>query len=321
MNAPAVSVLLTTYNRESFLAPAIESVLSQTYENFELVIVDDGSTDRTVEIARSYERLDSRVRVLVNERNLGQFRNRNRAAELARAPLLKYHDSDDLMYPHCLSVMVPMLLSEPRAGFGLSSGSRWSGGPCPMLLTPRMAYQREFFGEGLFFCGPAGAIFRAEVFRELGGFPDEGVASDHLFWMRACKTISVLLMPADLFWYRLHPAQEFQSAKGRQEYARVPGLVWRALQAPDCPLTSEEREQARRNRAYHTARRTLEDLRRGRWEFAWNRLRYSNMGPADWLRYLRRPRRDAFAGTPLGPDGEFIIPGWAQPDRRVADNA
>jgi glycosyltransferase involved in cell wall biosynthesis len=321
MNAPAVSVLLTTYNRESFLAPAIESVLCQTYENFELVIVDDGSTDRTVEIARSYERLDSRVRVLVNERNLGQFRNRNRAAELARAPLLKYHDSDDLMYPHCLSVMVPMLLSEPRAGFGLSSGSRWSGGPCPMLLTPRMAYQREFFGEGLFFCGPAGAIFRAEVFRELGGFPEEGVASDHLFWMRACKTISVLLMPADLFRYRLHPAQEFQSAKGRQEYARVPGLVWRALQAPDCPLTSDEREQARRNRAYHTARRTLEDLRRGRWEFAWNRLRYSNMGPADWLRYLRRPRRDAFAGTPLGPDGEFIIPGWAQPDRRVADNA
>jgi glycosyltransferase involved in cell wall biosynthesis len=321
MNAPAVSVLLTTYNRESFLAPAIESVLCQSYGNFELLIVDDASTDRTVEIARVYERLDSRVRVVVNERNLGQFRNRNRAAELARAPLLKYHDSDDLMYPHCLSVMVPMLLSEPRAGFGLSSGSRWPGGPCPMLLTPRMAYQREFFGEGLFFCGPAGAIFRADVFRELGGFIDEGVASDHLFWMRACKTISVLLMPADLFWYRLHPAQEFQSAKGREEYARVPGLVWRALHAPDCPLTPEEREQAKRNRAYHTARRTLEDLRRARWAFAWNRLRHSKMGPVDWLRYLRPPRRDAFAGTPLSPDGEFIIPGWAQPDRRVADKA
>ena len=133
-----------------------------------------------------------------------------------------------------------------------------------MLLTPRMAYQREFFGEGLFFCGPAGALFRAEVFRALGGFSDEGVASDHLFWMRACKTASVLLMPADLFWYRLHPAQEFQSAKGQREYARVPGLVWRALQEPDCPLTPDEREQAKRNRAYHVARRTFEDLRRGR---------------------------------------------------------
>jgi glycosyltransferase involved in cell wall biosynthesis len=321
MKAPAVSVLVTTYNRESFVAAAIESVLCQTYEDFELLIVDDGSTDRTVEIARTYERLDSRVRILVNERNLGQFRNRNRAAELARAPLIKYHDSDDLMYPHCLSVMVPMLLSEPRAGFGLSSGARWSGGPCPMLLTPRMAYQREFFGEGLFFCGPAGALFRTEVFRELGGFAEGGVASDHLFWMRACKTTNVLLMPADLFWYRLHPAQEFQSATGQLDYARVPGLVWRALHAADCPLTPEEREQAKRNRAYHTARRTLEDLRHGRWTFARNRLRYSNMGFGDWLHYLRRPRRDPFAGTPLSGDGDFITPEWAQPDRPVADEA
>jgi hypothetical protein len=182
-----------------------------------------------------------------------------------------------------------------------------------MLLTPRMAYQREFFGEGLFFCGPSGALFRSEVFRALGGFPDEGVASDHLFWMRACKTVNVLLMPADLFWYRLHPAQEFQSAKGQQEYARVPGLVWRELQASDCPLTPEEREQAKRNRAYHVARRTMEDLRRGRFAFALNRLRYSSMRPGDWLRYLRRPRRDAFAGTPLDADGEFRIPAWARP--------
>jgi glycosyltransferase involved in cell wall biosynthesis len=313
MSAPTVSVLLTTYNREAFLAPAIESVLGQTFTDFELLIVDDGSSDRSVEIARVYERLDSRVRVVVNEHNLGQFRNRNHAAGLARGSLLKYHDSDDLMYPHCLSVMVAMLQAEPRADFGLSSGSRWSGGPCPMLLTPRMAYQREFFGEGLFFCGPAGALFRSDVFRALGGFADEGVASDHLFWMRACKTSNVLLMPADLFWYRLHPAQEFQSAKGRQEYARVPGLVWRALQEPDCPLTPEERQQAKRNRAYHLARRTVEDLRRGRFAFAWNRLRYSSMGPLDWLRYLRWPRRDAFAGTPLDADGEFNIPAWARP--------
>jgi glycosyltransferase involved in cell wall biosynthesis len=321
MSTPAVSVLLTTYNREALLAPAIESVLGQTYRDFELLIVDDCSTDHTVDIARAYERFDGRVRLVVNPRNLGQFKNRNRAAELAGGPLLKYHDSDDLMYPHCLAVMVPMLLAEPRAGFGLSNGSRWSGGPCPMLLTPRMAYQREFFGEGLFFCGPAGALFRTEVFRELGGFPDQGVASDHLFWMRACKTTNVLLMPGDLFWYRLHAMQEFQSAQGRQEYARVPGLVWRALQEPDCPLTAEEREQARRNRAYHLARRTLEDLRRGRVRFAWNRLRHSNMSGGDWLRYLRPPSRDVFAGTPFGPDGDFRIPAWAQPRAGTTERA
>lgn len=312
MTAPQVSVLLTACNRERYIAASIESVLGQTFRDFELLITDNCSTDGTVEIARSYERLDTRVRVVVNERNLGQFGNRNRAAEVARGSLLKYHDSDDLMYPHCLAVMVPMLLSEPRAGFGLSSGSAWAGGPCPMLLTPRMAYQREFFGDGLFMCGPAGALFRAEVFRQLGGFLDQGAPSDHLFWMRACTKANVLLMPADLFWYRIHPSQEFHSPKAQREYAAVAGAAWRALDAPECPLSPEERELAKRNRAYHVAKRTIEDVRRGRFGFACRRLRESGMRASDWLRYVRRPTRDAFAGTPFESDGEFVTPKWMQ---------
>jgi len=88
------------------------------------------------------------------------------------------------------------------------------------------------------------------------------------------------------------------------------GVVWRALDAPDCPLTAEERERAKRNRVYHLARRTLQDLRCGRVRIAAERLRHSNMSAGDWLRYLRRPDRDAFAGTPFGPDGDFVTPGW-----------
>jgi glycosyltransferase involved in cell wall biosynthesis len=308
MTAPRVSVLLTSYNREAYIGSSIESVLTQTFGDFELLVTDDCSTDATVEIARSYERLDTRVRVVVNEKNLGQFGNRNRAAELARAPLLKYHDSDDLMYRHCLDVMVSMLMSEPRAGFGLSCGWNWPGGPCPMLLTPRQAFQREFFGAGLFMCGPPGAIFRTDVFRELGGFVDHGVPSDHLFWLRACARVNVLLLPADLFWYRMHPSQEFQSARAQLEYAQVFGASWRALDAPDCPLTPEEREQAKRNRVYHLAKRTTEDLRRARWTTVHTRLRTSGLTLRDWLKYLRRPRRDQMAGTPVDANGEYVIP-------------
>jgi len=313
MTAPLVSVLMTAYNRAPYIGSSIQSVLAQTFTDFELLIVDDRSTDGTLDVARVFEKHDRRVRVVVNEQNLGDYGNRNRAAQLARAPFLKYHDSDDLMYPHCLSVMVSMLHSEPRAGFGLSTGHLWPGGPCPMLLTPRMAYQREFFGEGLFMCGPAGGFFRTDVFRDLGGFIDQGAASDHLFWMRACAAVNVLLLPADLFWYRLHPGQEYQSPRAQRDYARVAGLVWRALDSPECPLTSEEREQAKRNRAFHLAKRTIQDMRRGRWRFAWARLRQSNMTAGDWLRYLRPPSRQMFAGTPFGPDGEFVTPGWTRP--------
>ncbi len=318
MSAPAVSVLMTAFNRERYIALAIESVLGQSFEDFELVVVDDASDDRTVDIARKYE-ADPRVRVVVNERNLGDYPNRNRAAALARGEFIKYHDSDDVMYPHCLAAMAPPLRAAPSAGLALSSGWHWPGGPCPLLLTPRLAYQREFLGQGLFMCGPAGALMRANVFRSLGAFPERGAASDYVFWLKACATVPVLLVPADLFWYRIHPGQEIQSPVAAREYALVPGEAWRALAAPSCPLNAAEREQARKNLAYTVVKQTLHDVRAGRWRIARRRLRHAGLSAGDWLRYARPARRTASAGTPLDSFGEYVTSPWSSsscsPDR------
>lgn len=309
---PAVSVLMTAYNRADYIAASIESVLAQTFSDFELVIVDDCSTDGTLDIAREYETRDRRVRVVRNERNLGDYGNRNRAADLASAPLLKYHDSDDLMYPHCLEVMVAMLSSAPDAAFALSASHAWPGGPCPMLLTPRMAYQREFLGGGLFMCGPASALFRSEAFRALGKFPLSGPHSDSVFWLRAFTTASCVLAPADLFWYRIHAGQHLRSERGQYDGLPLFRVYWDALGSADCPLTAEERVQARRNRVYHLVKRMLQDCMRGRWHFAAERLRQSGLSASDWVRYLRRPVRSAVAGTPLAADGEFLTPSWVR---------
>ena len=308
MIAPRVSVLMTAYNRERWVADAIEGVLKQTLTDFELIIVDDRSTDGTAAIAAKYASGDSRVRLIVNERNLGDYANRNRAAEFATAPLMKYQDSDDLMYPHCLDVMVRMIEAQPDAGFGLSASRQWPGGPCPMLLTPRMAYQREYLGGGLFFCGPSSAIFRTDVFRGLGGFVDRGAPSDYFFWLRACTRVNVALLPGDLFWYRVHEGQNQVSSK--TEPASVAGEAWRALDAPQCPLTPSEREQARRNRAYYLAKRTWQDVRGGRVSVAWQRLRGAGLSVADWAKYLRPLRVDRMAGTPVHSDGEYVMPRW-----------
>jgi hypothetical protein len=310
---PKVSVLITAFNRASLLPSAIDSVLAQRFGDFELIIVDDCSTDGTLDVARRYQRLDARVRVVANEQNLGDYGNRNQAASQARAPLFKYHDSDDLMYPHCLEVMVSMLEAEPRAGFGLTAGQTWPGGPCPMLLTPRMAYQREFFGGGLFMCGPAGALFRTEVFRALGGFPLLGPHSDTLFWLHACKTTSCVLMPADLFWYRVHQGQHLQTAAGRYDALPLFRRFWNALESADCPLTDVERVQAKRNAAFKLAKKTLQDIREGEWRRAGERVRASSMTIGEWVRYLRPARRSRFAGTPLGAHGEFQLPSWLEP--------
>lgn len=303
---------MTAYNRERYIAAAIESVLAQTFTDFELIVVDDGSKDRTLDVARSYAALDPRVRVFANDSNLGDYPNRNRAASLARGRFLKYHDSDDVMYPHCLATMVPMLEREASAGFALSMGSHWPGGPCPMLSTPRMSYQREFLGHGLFMCGPACALFRADVFHALGGFENVGAASDQLFWLRACAKYSVLLVPADLFWYRTHPQQELHSDRALREYVRVPGYVWDALNSPECPLEDDEREQAKRNHAFAVAKHAWRQMRRGQWRLAAYRLRACGLTLADWVRYLRRPRRSPLAGTPLTPDGDYVVPEWTR---------
>ena len=308
--APTVSVLMTAFNREAYIAEAIESVLVQTYPDFELIVVDDASSDRTVAIAREYEARDPRVRVVVNERNLGDYPNRNRAATLASGRYLKYHDSDDVLYPHCLEIMVRLLDDEPRAGFGLTAGPVWPGGPTPILSTPRMNYQREFLGYGMFMCGPACALFRTEVFERLGGFPIAGPHSDYVFWLGACAQHAVVLFPGDLFWYRIHAGQHLQSPMAARDSAHIAGFAWRALAAPECPLQPEERDLARRNLAFNIARQVWRDARRAEIGLAMYRLRHAGLSPADWLRRLRLPRRSGLAGTPLDARGECVVPAW-----------
>ena len=120
-DTPLVSVLMTSYNREKYIGEAIESVLNSSYRHFELIIVDDGSKDRTMEIARQYAEKDQRVKVYRNERNLGDYPNRNKAASYATGKYLKYVDADDLIYPWGLELLVQMMEKFPNAGWGLCS--------------------------------------------------------------------------------------------------------------------------------------------------------------------------------------------------------
>jgi glycosyltransferase involved in cell wall biosynthesis len=296
---PRVSVLLTSYNREAFIAESIESVLAQTYRDFELIVSDDGSSDGTVAIANDYARRDSRVRVSVNETNLGDYPNRNKVASLARGRFLKYHDSDDVMYRHCLAVMVEALDAEPRAGFALSGSRDWPGGRCPMLLTPQLAYEREFLGTGLFQCGPSCALFRTEVFRRLGGFPISGVASDYLFWIQACATENVLLVPGDLFYYRVHPNQEYANSDNRVQYAKARAAAWKMLNSSRCPLDRSVLDRAKSNFLWAATRDAYRQFKRGQFGAAAAIVRFLGLDVGDWVRYLRPPNRNPNAGTPV----------------------
>lgn len=296
--APRVSVVMTTFNREGLVAEAIESVLAQTLPDFELVVVDDASTDATVAIARRYEAADPRVRVIVNERNLGDYPNRNHAATLVRGELLKYHDSDDVMYPRCLQTMVEALDAEPTADFALTASRAWSGGPAPMLLTPEMCYAREYLGEGMFSGGPACGMFRRAWFETTGGFELHGTVSDYFFWLRVCRAARVVLVSADLFWYRVHAEQENQTSAARQGMLEMEREGWAALFDAACPLRGAALEQARRNRLTGLLRRAMRDVVTGDWRFGAARLRSADVARSHWLRYVGGRRFDVAAGTP-----------------------
>lgn len=237
MSLPLVSVLMTSYNREKYIAQAMESVLASTYRHLELIVVDDGSRDKTVEIAQALAKKDPRVRVYINEKNLGDYPNRNKAASHATGVYLKYVDADDYIYPWGLELMVRMMENFPEAGWGLCSIDQYARQPFPLLLHPREAYEYNYTGPGLFHKAPLSSIVRRSVFEEAGGFSPQRMSGDYEMWHRLALKYPILLMPHGMVWYRQHGEQEINSYSQYIESYEKVTLHYLAL--PECPLSKD----------------------------------------------------------------------------------
>lgn len=208
MIQPLVSVLMTVYNREKYIAQAIESVLASTYQNWELIVVDDRSKDRSLEIAQSYAAKDGRIKVIVNEVNLGDYPNRNQAASYAKGKYLKYVDADDLIYPYGLEQLVFYMEQFPEAGYGLCSLDQDKGQVFPFQLSPFEAYHRHYFEQPLFHKAPLSSIIKKEAFDKVGGFTGKRMLGDFEMWHLLSQKFPVVLMPHGIVWYRIHEEQE-----------------------------------------------------------------------------------------------------------------
>lgn len=243
---PLVSVLMTAYNREKYIAESIKSVLASTYTNFELIIVDDRSTDNTVEIARAFL-YDNRVSVHVNEFNLKQFKNRNKAAGYATGKYLKYVDSDDVLYAHSLALMVEIMESHPTCGMAFSHYSGNSKFILPHLYFPKEIVAEHYFGGGILFTGPIGTIIRKDVFDAVGGFELYGMPSDNHFSLKIASNYPVVSMYRDLIWWRMHDDQAFGGVN--DDVNVFNNLKWNLdiLTNPNCPLDEADRLKAIRN--------------------------------------------------------------------------
>lgn len=118
--ADLVSVLLPVFNGAAFLNQAVESLLAQSYKDLEIIAVDDGSTDGSVEILQAYAASDRRFRFFQNEVNLGLFANYNRCMELAQGSYIKPFAQDDILYSDCISKACGILSSRPEVSLVLT---------------------------------------------------------------------------------------------------------------------------------------------------------------------------------------------------------
>jgi len=225
-----VSVCIPTYNGATFVADAIQSILLQSWENFELLVVDDGSNDATVAIARSFS--DSRIRISQNEKHLGIPGNWNRCLSLATGELVCLFHQDDVMFPGNLERKVQLLAADATISFVHSAAELLLEDSAPTTITnwiehadhdfieEGVAYFRKLFFHGNIICAPA-VMARRQWLLNLGGFDEElGYAPDYEMWMKASMEGRVGFLCQPLIWYRWHDkntSHAYRFARGVDE--------------------------------------------------------------------------------------------------------
>ncbi len=210
MNSPVISVIMPAFNAESTLPEAIESVLSQTFSSFELLVIDDGSSDGTCNMARCYAQSDDRVRVLVNEVNVGISKSRNLALKAARGEFIACLDSDDVAEPSRLALQVAFLTEHPEVvlvGSDLVIINEQSQIVGFRTYPHNDASLRRALPRRNPFAQPA-SMFRAAVVQQLGGYREDlAVCEDYDLFFRMAEKGEVANLDQPLTRYRVSTTQ------------------------------------------------------------------------------------------------------------------
>jgi glycosyltransferase involved in cell wall biosynthesis len=200
-----VTVLMPVYNGEKYLSEAIDSVLNQTYKDFEFLIINDGSSDGSVDIINSYN--DPRIRLINNEKNLQLIATLNLGLDLAKGKYIARMDCDDIAFPERLEEQVAFMDANPEVGI---LGSWYNRSDNSQLVT-RPVHHEEIkvnLLKGAAILHPT-SIFRTEFFvkNNLKFKPEYIHAEDYELWVRASELFKLANIPKSLLQYRKHPKQ------------------------------------------------------------------------------------------------------------------
>ena len=205
---PLVSIVMPVFNGEKWLAEAIESILAQTFTDFELIIVDDGSRDRSAEIIRAYEKRDGRIRFFQLECNSGTAVARNHAVAVSIGTYITFLDCDDVCLPERLQKQVDVLQSKPEIG-GVGTHAKVVDADLQKYydLTPPMHHALILlsqFIEGKPFVH-ASLMLRRDLILDVGGFDQRmGYAADSDMVIRLMGRTRFTNITERLYIYRRH---------------------------------------------------------------------------------------------------------------------
>ncbi|MDT0643048.1 glycosyltransferase [Zunongwangia sp. F363] len=203
MNLPLISIILPVYNRERYVADAIESILKQTYENFELIIIDDGSTDDSIEFIEKYD--DSRIKLFQLPFNQGLSTARNRGIENSKGKYIAFMDSDDISHPQRLVKQIEILETNEEI---------WVCGSWLKLMNSGVIIKhrkdhKELLCQMLINCPLSiGAVsMRAEIFEKEKFNEKLRFGEDYEFWSRVIWKTRLYNLQESLLFYRIHENQ------------------------------------------------------------------------------------------------------------------
>jgi teichuronic acid biosynthesis glycosyltransferase TuaG len=241
MNKIKISVIIPAYNAGPFLAEAIESVLAQRYADVEVIVVNDGSTDNTLEIASGFgERI-----TVITQKNSGVAASRNYGSKCAKGEYLAFLDADDVWLPDKLELQAKKIL----AGFPFVYSNRYNFGQIGdlplvqsdiMLLPEGSIWNLLVYGNMI---TTSSVVIRKDIFEEFCGFdPELPQCEDWDLWLKCAEIYLIGCCPEPLVKYRVHPGGISRKYSQMNRMRQV--VIQRALaSAPGSGLSGQERRK------------------------------------------------------------------------------
>lgn len=224
---PRVTVLMPTYNVSPWVEESIHSVLNQTYRDFELLVVDDASTDDTLDRVRAID--DPRIRIAAFPNNVGLADNLNRGLDIINTELVARMDGDDIAEPDWLETGINVLDTHPEVGI-CSFGFQFFGAKTSLVCFPE--HHEDSKAQMLFGCTVIVPVFRRAVMvdNHLRYSTEAFPAEDYMMWANAYRVTQVYNVQRTLFHYRTHASQISTSRREAQivksNEVRLKMLLW-----------------------------------------------------------------------------------------------